>query len=87
MKFKVFARIMFLRLQPLIEPQLAETQHGFRPGRSVRDPIATLLLLIERLETHKRPLHLATIDRVNRQALRNILMTFYRIHPSHLWTC
>jgi hypothetical protein len=90
LSMKVFARIILTRIQPLLLPQISEIQHGFIPGKSVREPVATILLIIERMRAHGLPVHLATIDlrqafdRVNRKTQRQILEVFYRLDPSYL---
>lgn len=59
---KIYEQIINNRLKPILEPQLSQTQSGFRPGRSTQDHIFTIKQLIEKRRPQNKSLYLAFID-------------------------
>ena len=59
---KVFADIILQRLHILAERVYAESQSGYRKGRSTIDGIFTLRQVIEKSREHPKDLHIAFID-------------------------
>ena len=79
---KIFCKILEKRLRPIIEPQLNESQMGFRKNRSCTDAIFTLRQLVERSTESGKDLHVAFVDqekafdRVDRKKLWKILSIY-----------
>ena len=59
---KVFADIILQRLHILAERVYAESQSGYRKGRSTIDGIFTLRQMMEKSREHQKDLHIAFID-------------------------
>ena len=59
---KVFCSILHRRMQTHTEHILAESQAGFRPGRSTTDQLFTLRQLAEKYNEKQRPLFCCYID-------------------------
>ncbi len=59
---KVFARVLFARLQVLAASVYAESQCGFGAGRSTIDMVFSVQQLQEKCREENRPLYLAFID-------------------------
>lgn len=60
--YKLYAMVLRSRLQPYIDPHLRHTQFGFRPRRSVSQPIHILRQLMQTHERQTHPLHLIFLD-------------------------
>ena len=79
---KVLALILLERLHPIIDPQLMETQCGFRKGRGTVDQLWVIRQVAERATEYRTPLLLCFVDlakaydSVNRQALIAILKEY-----------
>jgi len=77
--YKIYSRILNTKLQNYSEIFIAETQNGFRKGRSCTDPTFCLNLLIEKRREFNLETHLLFIDyekafdNIKRQILFNIL--------------
>ncbi|XP_047489123.1 uncharacterized protein LOC125039328 [Penaeus chinensis] len=59
---KILLKIILVRISPLIERQLDESQLGFRSGRGTRDAIFMLRILAERTIEKQKNLYLSYID-------------------------
>ena len=59
---KVFCSILHKRMQTQTEDILAESQAGFRPGRSTIDQLFTLRQLAEKYSEKRKPLYCCYID-------------------------
>ena len=59
---KVFADIILQRLHILAERVYAESQSGYRKGRSTIDDIFTSHQVMEKRKEHQKDLHIAFID-------------------------
>ena len=79
---KVLALILLERLQPIIEPQLMDTQCGFRKGRSTVDQIWVTRQVVEKAAEYQTPVYLCFVDlskaydSVDRTALVAILRSY-----------
>jgi len=77
--YKIYSRILNMKLQNYSEVFMRETQNGFRKGRSCMDPIFCLKLLMEKSREFNLETHLLFIDyekafdNVERKILFNIL--------------
>jgi len=77
--YKIYSRILNIKLQNYSGVFMTETQNGFRKGRSCTDPTFCLKLLIEKRREFNLETHLLFIDyekafdNVQRQILFNIL--------------
>src|SRR5215469_7400621 len=77
--YKIYAKILTIKLQKYSEAFLSETQNGFRKGRSCTDPTFCLKVLIEKRREFNLETHLLFIDyekafdNIERQILFNIL--------------
>lgn len=77
---KLYARVLFVRLQQLAERVYPESQCGFRAERSTVDMIFSLRQLQEKSREQQKPLYVAFIDLtkaydlVSRDGLFNILL-------------
>jgi len=77
--FKIYSRILNMKLQNYSEVFMTETQNGFRKRRSCTDPTFCLKLLIEKRREFNLETHLLFIDyekafdNIQRQILFNIL--------------
>ena len=60
--YKIFARLLFARLQPVLEREQTRDQVGFRPGRSVDDAFVVLEDLCTKAWEWELPLWIASID-------------------------
>ena len=47
--YKIFSRILLMRIVPYIDPKLSDMQAGFREGRGCRDNILILIMTIQHL--------------------------------------
>jgi hypothetical protein len=71
--------VLLNQLQPIIEPQLMESQCGFRKGRGTIDQIWVARQLVERTNEYQTPVLLCFVDltkaydSVDRSALLAIL--------------
>ena len=69
-------------LYPIIDPQLMETQCGFRKGRSTVDQIWVVRQVVERATEYRTPVFMCFVDltkaydSVNRQAMAAILREY-----------
>ncbi|XP_031358768.1 uncharacterized protein LOC116182371 [Photinus pyralis] len=59
---KVYEHIMEARLRIQIEEQLADTQSGFRKGRSVQDHIFSIKQMIEKSKMQNSEIYMAFLD-------------------------
>lgn len=59
---KIYEQIINNRLKIILEPQLAEPQSGFRPGRNTQDHIFTIKQIIEKKQPQNKNIFLAFID-------------------------
>uniref|UniRef100_A0A1Y1M0F5 Reverse transcriptase domain-containing protein n=2 Tax=Photinus pyralis TaxID=7054 RepID=A0A1Y1M0F5_PHOPY len=59
---KVYEHIMEARLRTQIEEQLADTQSGFRKGRSVQDHIFSIKQMIEKSKMQNSEIYMAFLD-------------------------
>ena len=59
---KVFARILLDRIKEAVDRRMREEQAGFRKGRSTRDQIATLRIILEQSNEWNSPLLVNFID-------------------------
>ena len=79
---KVLTLILLERLQAIIEPQLLETQCGFRKGRGTVDQIWVVRQVVERATEYRTPVFMCFVDltkaydSVNRQAMAAILREY-----------
>ncbi len=82
---KVFARIIERRCRDIVEPNIQETQCGFRAGRGTTDQIFTLQQILEKSWEFAKPVYTLFIDlekaydRVPREILWKVLKE-YGIH-------
>jgi len=60
--YKIYSRILNMKLQNYSEVFMTETQNGFRKGRSCTDPTFWLKLLIEKRREFNLGTHLLFID-------------------------
>ncbi len=80
---EILARILAVRLQPLSEEILPESQCRFRPSRETVDAIFTARQLQEKSREQHQPLYMAFIDlskafdMVNSHALWKVLLRIY----------
>jgi len=79
--YKIYSKILNMKLQNYSEIFMTETQNGFRKGRSCTEPTFCLKLLIEKRREYNLETHLLFIDYekafhiIQRQILFNILKT------------
>jgi hypothetical protein len=79
--YKIYAKILNMKLQKYSEAFMTETQNRFRKGRSCTDPTFCLKLLIEKRREFNLETHLLFIDyekafdNIQRQILSNILQS------------
>ena len=59
---KLYERILEQRIRRIIEPQLDQSQSGFRKGRSIQDHIFTIKQLTERAKITSKNIYAAFID-------------------------
>jgi len=77
--YKIYSRILNMKLQNCSEVFMTETQNGIRKGRPCTDPTFCLKLLIEKMREFNLETHLLFIDyekafdNIQRQILFNIL--------------
>ena len=60
--YKIFAKVIHLRLRPILEPQIADDQMGFMPSRGCDDALLVLELVIEKSIDQHMPLWFASLD-------------------------
>jgi len=76
---KMFSKILEKRIRPIVEPQLSESQFGFRKGRGCTDAIFALRQLCEKGIEFNKDLYMVFIDqekafdRVNREMLWKVM--------------
>ena len=76
---KVFCLVLLNRLEHIIDPQLQETQCGFRRGRGTIDQIWVTRQIVEKANEYQSPIHLCFVDltkaydSVNHRALLYVL--------------
>lgn len=79
---KIFAKILLIRLTPVVEEMLPEPQCGFRKTRSTADMVFTVRQLQEKCKEHNLDLYMVFIDltkaydTVNRVLLWKLLERF-----------
>jgi hypothetical protein len=73
--YKIYSRILSMKLQNYSEVFTTETKNGFRKGRSCTDPTFFLKLLIEKRREFNSETHLLFID--YEKAFDNIKGRFY----------
>ena len=79
---KVHTLVLLERLQAVIDPQLSETQYGFRKGRGTIDQIWVTRQVLEKAVEYKVPIHLCFVDlskaydSVNRTAMLAVLRSY-----------
>ena len=79
---KVLALVLLERLQAVIDPQLSDTQCGFRKGRGTIDQIWVTRQVLEKAVEYKVPIHLCFVDlskaydSVNRTAMLAVLRSY-----------
>ena len=77
--YKLFARLLHNRLQPILEPQQSDDQAGFRTGFSTEDHLFIVAMVQEKADEYRFPLWFAALDfqkafdSVEHQALWNSL--------------
>jgi len=59
---KIFAHVLFSRIDPLLQSKRRFEQSGFTPGCSTGDAILALRLLSEVHHKFSQPLHVASVD-------------------------
>ena len=59
---KVLSLVLLDRLETIIDPQLMESQCGFRKGRGTVDQILVARQIIERATEYQTPVHLGFVD-------------------------
>ena len=62
MASKVFCRVILERIKMTLDKELREEQAGFRTGRSCKDQIATLRIVVEQSIEWQSPLYINFID-------------------------
>ena len=60
--YKLFSRLLYNRLHPILDPQQSSDQAGFRPHRSTCDHLFTITQVHEMAEEWTIPLWTATVD-------------------------
>jgi sorting nexin-29 len=75
--YKIYAKILNMRLSSIAERKLSEEQCGFRKGRSCTDGIFTTKLIIEKRREYNLPTYLLFIDYEK---------AFDRVDRNKLWT-
>ena len=59
---KVMLKILWVRLQQYMNPELPDVQAGFRKGRETRDQIANILWIIEKAREFQKNIYFCFID-------------------------
>ena len=86
--YKIYSKILNIKLQNYSEAFMTETQNGFRKGWSCTDPTFCLKLLIEKRGEFNLETHLLFIDyekafdNIQRQILFNILK--FKTYSRHI---
>lgn len=86
---KVYSRVLYNRIQPVINAELLDVQCGFRPGRGCADQLHVVRRLGELAEKHGRSFYFCPVDFkkafdwVNRLALWHILPN-YGVQPTEI---
>ena len=76
---KVYARVLERKCRMMVEPNIQDTQCGFRPGRGTTDQLFTLRQVFEKAWEFAKPVYTAFIDlekaydRVPRDLLWSVL--------------
>ena len=73
---KLFSTILYRRIQPLVDEQLAQEQYGFRPGRGCVDAVHVLRMVVEKSSEWGEPLFIAALD---------VEKAFDRVHHKDLF--
>jgi len=60
--YKLFERLLLLRLEPIVDPQLPDHQAGFRRGRSTVQQVVELIVDIEACFEKKQKADLVLVD-------------------------
>jgi hypothetical protein len=60
--YKVYTRVIAGRLNPIIDAIIAESQNGFRKGRSCTDSDFTLKMLVDKRHEYNLETHIAFVD-------------------------
>ena len=59
---KVFAKVIYRRLESIIDPQIYEGQFGFRKGRGTVDAIHIIRQVLESSHEYREPLFICFVD-------------------------
>ena len=59
---KVMLKILQVKLQQYVNPELADIQAGFRKGRGTRDQIANICWIIEKAKESQKNIYFCFID-------------------------
>lgn len=84
--YKIFSKILYLRIQEQLDCELGEYQGGFRPGRSCPDQIISLKWIMKHHRVRNKNLVITFVDftkaydSIHRESLLNILKEF-GLHP------
>ena len=60
--YKIFARLLYQRLQPILEMEQSDDQFGFREKRRIEDVFSILENLVGKTNEWNLPLWMASID-------------------------
>jgi len=60
--YKLFSRLLYNRLEPILDPQQSPEQAGFRRSRSTTDHLFTITILQEIADEWQLPLWIAAVD-------------------------
>ena len=62
MLYKLFSRLVYNRLEPILDPQQSKDQAGFRKKRSTMDHLFATVLIQEVADEWKFPIWTAAVD-------------------------
>ena len=60
--YKVFAKLLYNRLLPILDKEQCADQAGFRPRFSTLDHLATFVILSEKADEFQLPIWVAALD-------------------------